>query len=663
MKKIAKVLEFLQTALGAGEGVFIVIGIISVIVGILVDIFFIRVLCLIVLTGSGVLLFTTFRAKQLDIQIGFSSAKSFFRSHSKSEMMKKLIFDDFQSHSEENPEGNFSIESIPVTQQPTGHHAFSQTVTQTKAGAVSPEERDFGASVVQKEFAVSDFFDIGSEIYKSDSEPRTEFDFLLNKVLAVIKEALFAHTVAFFWANREKNQMVLEARITESADFFASRRFPIGQDLISNVALTGKPEFINEVNPMSEMEMFRYYDRPALVKSFIGVPVYFSKSGDNPAMDQPVAVIAVDSKASDDFGPETLLTLGKFTKLISALIKSYNDKYDLLLDSELLSSIRRLQDRVRTDFSLGTIIQSLAEETSKLINWDFLSIVLYDESKHAWVTQKVTNRTSEGFVLPGQIIDFPDSLVGQVIRTNAHCNIDDVETSSSVRYYTGEKFGYAGSILSVPIISLNKCYGALTIESKEKFNFSRRDVEILYRLAENTASALEIYYMQDVINEYVIIDAQTGMYSKKFFLQKLEEELERADDAANELSMIFITVDKAADVTQRFTRDGFERVMLALAKAIRAGVRSYDIVGRFDANRFGILLVNTAANDAYLWAEKIRKNLAGLVINLDGKTFSITISIGVCGVLEGMRKEDLVGNTAAVLNKATEAGGNVVRVY
>ncbi len=92
-------------------------------------------------------------------------------------------------------------------------------------------------------------------------------------------------------------------------------------------------------------------------------------------------------------------------------------------------------------------------------------------------------------------------------------------------------------------------------------------------------------------------------------------------------------------------------------------MRSYDIVGRFDANRFGILLVNTAANDAYLWAEKIRKNLAGLVINLDGKTFSITISIGVCGVLEGMRKEDLVGNTAAVLNKATEAGGNVVRVY
>jgi phenylpyruvate tautomerase PptA (4-oxalocrotonate tautomerase family) len=35
----------------------------------------------------------------------------------------------------------------------------------------------------------------------------------------------------------------------------------------------------------------------------------------------------------------------------------------------------------------------------------------------------------------------------------------------------------------------------------------------------------------------------------------------------------------------------------------------------------------------------------------------------VCGVLEGMKKEELVGNVTAVLNKAAEAGGNAVRVY
>ena len=186
---------------------------------------------------------------------------------------------------------------------------------------------------------------------------------------------------------------------------------------------------------------------------------------------------------------------------------------------------------------------------------------------------------------------------------------------------------------------------------------------MLYRLAENAASALEILYMQEIIEEYVIVDGVTGAYSKKFFLQRMEEELQRADDAGSELSMLFITVDKSGDVTQRFGIDGFEKVMVTLTKAIRTCIRSYDLVGRYENNRFGVLLINTAANEAYLWAEKIRKNIAGLAINLEGRSISITISIGVCGALEGMRKEELIGNTVTVLNRASDAGGNVVRVF
>ena len=127
--------------------------------------------------------------------------------------------------------------------------------------------------------------------------------------------------------------------------------------------------------------------------------------------------------------------------------------------------------------------------------------------------------------------------------------------------------------------------------------------------------------------------------------------------------MLFITLDRTSEIAARFGQDGFERVMLTLAKAIRGSVRTYDIVGRFDSSRFGVLLINTAANEAYLWAEKIRKNVAGHVISLEGKNFSITISTGVCGALEGMKREELVGNTVAVVNKASEAGGNAVRVF
>ncbi len=647
-------LHSIISKINANDNIVLVIGMVALITGILIDIFLIRVVCLFIVIATSILLFISLRMKYFHPFMNKKEPNSISQSNQKNEMMKKLIFDDFQQSSH----GDFKYDEVSensfkpfneIEESKTTNHLFKTT--------------SFKKLHVLPQFQVTDFFDVNSEIFKGETEPRTEFNFLLTKVLNVIKEVLFAHTAAFFWANREKQQMIIESYVSDSPSCFTSRRFAMGHDLVSKVADFGKPEFISEVNSLSEAELLHYYEHPTQIKSFIGVPVFFIRGNITETGAKPIGVLIVDSRATDDFGEETLTLLGQFTKLISALIKSYNDKYDLLLDSELLSSIRRLQERIKQNFKLPSIVQSLAEETSKLINWDYLSIVLYDEAKHAWVAKKITNRIYESYIVTEQAIDFPESLVGQTIKNNEHTYVDDLETNTTPRYYSEEKLNPKGSFISLPLSSLNKCYGAINIESREKSNFTRRDIDMLYRMAENTAYALEIYFMQEMINEYVIIDDVTGSYSKKFFMQRIEEELQRSDDSGTELSLLFVTIDKTEEIVGRFGNESFERVMLTLAKAVRSSVRSYDLVGRYDTNRFGILLINTAANEAYIWAEKIRKNIAGLVINIDGKNISITISAGVAGAMEGMKKEELVGNSVAVLNAASQAGGNVVRVF
>jgi diguanylate cyclase (GGDEF)-like protein len=642
----------------ASESIILAIGIVSIVIGILVDVFLIRIICLLCVIFSAFFLFSSIRAKSLHLTPGKIKHNSLFRSYSGSEIMKKLFFDDFQSHSQDSHQTTSNEENTDETSGSI-ESEIPHVTGVTEREILNEEKRE----KILPTFTVADFFDVDSEIYRGETEPRTEFDFLLTKILGVIKEVFFAHTVAYFWVNREKQQMVLEAIATDSVSYNATRRFPLGDDLVSKVALSGKPEFITEVNPKSEAELFRYYETPASVKSFIGVPVFFTRGTSDVAIDQPVAVVAIDSKTSDEFGHETMLMLGKFTKLISAFIKSYNDKYELLLDAELLNSIRRMQERIRKNFSVSTVTQALTEESSKIISWDFLSIVLFDEAKHAWFVKKVTNRSHAKYITIDQPIDFPASVVGNVIKQNTYALVHDLTKETLVRYNDREEIEVKGSLISVPVSSINKCYGALTIESSEKYSFTHRDLDMLYRLSENAAAALEVFYLEEMINEYVIIDDVTGMYSRKFFIQRLEEELQRSDDNGSELSLLFITIDKGDELRNRFGFDGFERITATIARAIRACVRSYDLVGRFDSDRFGILLINTAANDAYLWAEKIRKHMAGLVINLEGKNFSITISVGVAGALEGMKKEELIGNTVAVLGTASQSGGNVVRVF
>lgn len=655
----------------ASEIIALAGGVVAVVSGVLIDYLFVRILCLLVLIGSAVIMYVLQRRRHAEDPTGSGFSSSLFDSQTENEGMKKLIFDDLQPERTGRYEVGYveTPDPEPVREperelraeaeeraEPVVRHGTPVT-SPAMAAALS------GEPAPHREFAVSDFFDFDSEIFKGETEPRTEFDFLLVKLLGVVKEVLFAHSVSFFWANREKQQMVLETKITDSLNYFSARRFPIGHDLVSRVALSGKPEVLSEVNRDSEAELFPYYTAAEGIRSFVGVPVFYSKSTDPRDPGSPVAVIAVDSIAEDDFGDETVAVLGHATKLISALIKSYNDKYDLLLNAELIRSIRRMQEKIRNNFSLATIVQSLSDEITKMIGWDHLCVVLYDEQKHNWAAKRVTSRGQAPFITAGQVVDIAGSITGRTIRSNIHTLVEDLETVTSPRYFPGEKVAGSGSFISVPISSLNKCYGAVNLESADRYNFSRQDIEILYRLTENVGSAIELLYLNDVINEYVVVDAITGLYSRKYFSRRLDEEIQRADDTGTELSLLYVAVDKQKEIVERHGDEGFERVVLALSRLVRPCVRPYDVVGRVETNRLGILLAGTTSSDAYLWAEKIRKGIAGQVITIGEKSFSVTISVGVSGVLEGMRREELVGNTVAVLNRAAEAGGNTVRVF
>ncbi len=555
--------------------------------------------------------------------------------------MKKLLFDDFQATG-----GKYVVKE--VNEEP----------------AIVPSSRTAQPVAMKREpvreLEILDFFDLDSDASLSETEPKSEFHNLLNKMLLVLKDVLFANTVAFFWANREKKQIVLESMATDSTSFMSGRRFAIENDLVSQVAMTGKPQLIGQVSGSNESELLRYYEAPAGVRSVVCVPVFFM---DRTKEILPVGVIVADSKAEDGFGQETLALLGRFTKLASALVKSYTDKYDLLIDSELLSSFRRLQDRIKSDPSEATILNALAEEANRLAGWDCLTIAMYAEERYGWAIQKVVNKTGQAYVTPDQVVDIGGTVVGEVIRQNSVRAIDDLSAANVVRFHKGETPEPQGSFVCIPISSFNRCYGVLTLESRSAGNFSGKDIETIYRLVEHAASALEVVYMNNLVREHVPVDQLTGTLTRKHFLRTMEEEVQRAEEFGTDLSFVSVAIDGMVEYAARHGRDGCDTILNDIARLLRANIRPYDVLGRQEEDRLGVLLINTAASDAYLWAEKIRKATASHVVRIGTKTLSVTVSVGVCGLGSGMQMNELVAGSSQVLGKAIQDGGNLVRVF
>jgi diguanylate cyclase (GGDEF)-like protein len=165
------------------------------------------------------------------------------------------------------------------------------------------------------------------------------------------------------------------------------------------------------------------------------------------------------------------------------------------------------------------------------------------------------------------------------------------------------------------------------------------------------------------MNNYVSLDETTGVSTRKSFMGRLQEEVQRANDFSNDLSLVMISIDRMDDHIARYGKEAFDFILQNVGRMIKVSIRPYDVVGRFDFNCFVMLSVNTTLNDAAMWAEKIRKNVASNIINIDNKSFSVTISIGVAGAVEDTSDVDLLENADRALRKAVEAGGNIVRVY
>lgn len=624
------------------SGLAALIGVVVLIIGFFIGSSVGRTAC--VLTFAGAMTYAVVQIRRREPDVDDDVEQEEEHSQSPNGNMKKLLFDDLQSSG-----GSYVVKEISDEK--------SVVIPSTRSVHAAPE-----APVREevREFQVGDFFDLDPEVFGTDAEPGSEFRFLLSKVLLAIQEVLFAHSVVFFWSNHEKGTMVLEAKASESSNFMEEKRFSIGGDIVSQVATDGKPKFLGRIQASSESDVIPYYASAEYVKSIVVVPVYYlDGAGDQ----RPVGVIVVDSKADDAFGHETVCTLGNFTKLVAALVQSYTRKYDLLLDSELLSSIRRMHDRVKSDPTEYAVLAALADESNRLARWECFTVVMFSEEQHGWTLQKVVNKSGALYVGPDQTVDFGNSVAGKVIRTNTVVTVDAGRDDTAPRFAAGEPEGLGGSFVGIPISSINRCYGAVTFESRNPGSIAGAEVETLYRLVESAAAVLEVIYMNDLVKDHVVVDHLTGSTTRKYFLKKVEEEILRASDFETELALVSIAIDGRKEHVERYGQEGFEGIVAQTARIIRTNTRDYDLLGRLDADRIGVLLVNTAASDAYIWAEKVRKMVASQVMTLGDRSVSVTVSAGVCGLTEGMHREELLAGTAQVLSLAIEHGGNLVRVF
>ncbi|HHM05228.1 MAG TPA: sensor domain-containing diguanylate cyclase [Gammaproteobacteria bacterium] len=317
--------------------------------------------------------------------------------------------------------------------------------------------------------------------------------------------------------------------------------------------------------------------------------------------------------------------------------------------------------------SLFELIQNVLYPDPAVFHWDLVTLLLLDPE---YEIRRILEE--EGV----NLADHP------ALSFAAHPNDLDVMFPVSLFAYLGPYqpqhhaalFGATRrapkSVALLPLVRRGKLIGSLNIGSYNAERFVKGvRTDFLEHLAAVVAICVENATNLERLKRQGLTDTLTAINNRRFFDQRLTEELDRAARDGLPLSCLLLDVDHFKKVNDNYGHQTGDQVLREVAALIRAQLRGSDVLSRYGGEEFAALLARLRAAEAAEVAERIRDNVAcHRFATQDGLPFQVTLSIGVAAYCPRQpmdldaqpRGEVLVGHADRALYEAKSAGRNRV---
>ena len=197
--------------------------------------------------------------------------------------------------------------------------------------------------------------------------------------------------------------------------------------------------------------------------------------------------------------------------------------------------------------------------------------------------------------------------------------------------------------------SFNKLLATIEQQALEINTYATR-LDAAYKELESTNARLKETSFKDEV---------TGLYNRRFFSLRLEEELSRYRRFNHPVSVVLLDLDGFKAVNDEYGHTVGDETLREVAQILMKHSRGINVVSRYGGDEFAVLLVETSKAGARLYADRIREVVAKYPFS-HGKV--ITASFGVASLPddEAGTAEDLFRAADEALYTAKRAGKNQV---
>lgn len=227
------------------------------------------------------------------------------------------------------------------------------------------------------------------------------------------------------------------------------------------------------------------------------------------------------------------------------------------------------------------------------------------------------------------------------------------------------------SVAILPLIRQNKFIGALNLASYDTARFvPGTATDLIKRLSSILAVCIENAINNEKLKLLGLTDALTGIHNRRYFMQRLEEEVVRGLRQKLPVSCLFIDIDHFKSFNDVYGHSVGDEVLRYVADIIKKQMRLSDVLARYGGEEFAALLTNTDTTLAQEIAERIRSSIANAILHVDSLTedLNVTVSIGCTTMIKPNNNnvsalgESLLNTADQALYVSKESGRNCISV-
>jgi len=192
----------------------------------------------------------------------------------------------------------------------------------------------------------------------------------------------------------------------------------------------------------------------------------------------------------------------------------------------------------------------------------------------------------------------------------------------------------------------------------------RKPAEVQVQLRQHGTTAghlMENAVSFEKVEELSYTDNLTGLANRRYFLRRLEEEIDRAKRYQRSLGLIIFDLDELKSVNDRYGHQAGDAVIKRIGEVLKLSIRSIDVIARYGGDEFCVVMPESDRATCRQFMDRLQRKIVGSKFSFDQIPSDLIFTISQGGAVypdHGETSEQLIFAADMALLKAKEAGRN-----